>query len=950
MFLLAFGGVPFVAYAQETTLIGTITDSTGAVLPGATVTAANEATGNTFVAVTDARGAYLIPLRVGSYTLTAELTGFGSVNRPGIQLLVGQQAVVHLQLSLSSVQESVTVTGAAPLVDLTQSKVGGNVDPRQMSDLPVNGRDWMNLAILTPGARQNAVQDVPMDRGRGAFQVNLDGQQVTTTLVHGAAGSTGAMSRLSRDSIAEFEVIENRFDATQGRSSGIQVNVISKSGTNVNTGSVAGYFRDDRFNAADFIQHRVLPYSNQQISATWGGPIVKDKLHYFASWEFEHEPRGVVPSSKYPTFNIQFPGVNRQNMGSARLDYQKSTQSHLSVRTNLWRAYQPDLTTLGATLHPSTREHAVQSSEDYFGSLLTVFGTRGLNELKGGFHDLYYTREPYVQDPNSVDEWMKGFGSPQYLVQGYTLGASTTAPQFNRARKTQITDNYSLRFDGRGRHALKVGGEFLYYYNHLYFCNFCNGNLDALGGPAPANLEALFPVWNDASTWNVNALSPLARTWQQSFGNMTEISPRQTYAAWVQDDWSIHQKFTLNLGLRYDLYINALGEDVVLLPFIDGHRHAEKTNIQPRVGFAWSLSDRTVIRGGGGLYYAEVQGDHFVRTFAQQASVSIPYDGRTDFASNPWKGPAPTYEQALQYLCRINRRPGCLRTVISSKFVNPHFQIPYTYQSSIGVQRQVGSTVGIEADYVYSAGRHESIYNLWNVNLSYNPATGANYPFTDTSRLPYPDFALVNMDYSEGWSNLHSVSTALTKRYSHRWQGSATYTLSWLKDGTPAPLTVDLQPVATFPLAEDIGKQYGYAATDQRHRFVFNGIVDVGLGFQVSGLYFYGSGQRFATTWGADLRQSGESDGRLRPDGTIVPRNNFVGRPIHRVDMRLLRKFRLSSRVAVDGMVEIFNAFNHANYGSYVTQQLLKSYGQPTGNSNIAYQPRKLQLGFRCTF
>ena len=151
-------------------------------------------------------------------------------------------------------------------------------------------------------------------------------------------------------------------------------------------------------------------------------------------------------------------------------------------------------------------------------------------------------------------------------------------------------------------------------------------------------------------------------------------------------------------------------------------------------------------------------------------------------------------------------------------------------------------------------------------------------------------------------------------------------------------------------MAPDLGGEYSLAASDQRHRAVFNGIWQAGFGFQLSGLYFFGSGQRLDTTYGGDLRLTGASGGRLRPNGTVVPRNSLVGEPLHRVDLRILRRFALRSRAGVDGIVEVFNAFNHANYGSYVTQESAANYGRPTGNLNVAYQPRQLQLGFRFTF
>src|ERR1051325_8983807 len=300
---------PLAAFAQEATLSGTISDSTGGVLPGVTVTATHVATGNTFVAVTDERGGYRMPVRVGVHKVSAELTGFGTVTRE-IDLLVNQTAVINLQLAPSTLQESVTVTGEAPLIDTSQSSLGANIDPKQMSELPVNGRNFMDLTLLAPGSRQNAVAETPINSSSVniTFQLNLDGQQVTNQV----ALSFG-QPRYSRDSIGEFEFVTNRFDASQGRSSGVQVNAITKSGTNTPTGTFSGYFRDSKFNGKDPVAGVVLPYQDQQISTTFGGPIIKDRIHYFLNYEFEREPQTYVYNTPYPKFNTTLSGARRQD-------------------------------------------------------------------------------------------------------------------------------------------------------------------------------------------------------------------------------------------------------------------------------------------------------------------------------------------------------------------------------------------------------------------------------------------------------------------------------------------------------------------------------------------------------------------------------------------------------------------------------------------------------------
>lgn len=197
------------------------------------------------------------------------------------------------------------------------------------------------------------------------------------------------------------------------------------------------------------------------------------------------------------------------------------------------------------------------------------------------------------------------------------------------------------------------------------------------------------------------------------------------------------------------------------------------------------------------------------------------------------------------------------------------------------------------------------------------------------------------MNFTDGWSNYHGLETAWSKRFNGRWQASATYTLSALHDasGTTA------LPANVVP---DLGGEYTLAVGDQRHRAVLSALYHLPYAFRLSGVYFFGSGQRFATNYGGDLRDTGgTSGGRLRPDGTIVPRNNFVGSPLHRADVRIARRFVVRGRAGVDAIVEVFNLFNHANHGSYVTSESNANYSLPVQNTNVAYQPRLVQVGIR---
>jgi len=935
--------LPAIGYAQDATVRGTVTDTTGAVLPGATVTAVHEATGNTFAGVTDDRGAFHIPVRTGTYSITAALEGFAAATQSGVELLVGQQTALTLQLAVSSVAEAVTVTGAAPLIRTTQSSQASNIDPRQLSELPINGRNWLDLTMLAAGSRVNSVaSDDLMPRASvGTSQLNVDGQQVTSTI-----SATGfGQPHYARDSIAEFEFVSNRFDATQGRSAGVQVNAVTKSGTNVFAGSGSAYVRHDSMNAADFIVDRVLPYSNQQVSLTAGGPIVRDKIHFFGSYEYEREPSTQTYTTAFPSFNQDLTGSRTDPKTSGRVDYQFNSQTRLMGRfnTSRWYSQYDPRYTGGASRTPSSSESVARPSNQWFVSLTQILGTRAVNELKVGYNDFAFEAIPSAKFPDNPgnasfpSDAYVGYGAPIILFSGFRIGQQHgNAPQNNGQVQYSVRNDYTTWFNAHGRHTIKMGGEWLHQYGPYFQCTNCMGTLDLGNNPPPANVEALFPDIMNASTWNLAPLSPLVRFYQVGISavGFKQETPKEIVAAWVQNDWAMTSKLTLNLGLRYDISKGQFAERRGIEPWVSAGRKIQKDRFGPRVGFAYALNDRTVIRGGTGKYFADVsdQVSSWTERYGTgEINAQVQNDGRANFAADPWNGRGqPTYEAALLI-------PGLRKSV--SQIATPGLEVPYSYQSSIGFQRQIGSDMSFEADYVNNASRAELFQR--NINLTYNPVTGVQNPSTTAALAVRPDWGTVNAYHSQGWSDYHALQTAFSKRFTARWQVSGTYTLASLKDGTPSP-------APEINLVEDLGRQYSLAVTDQRHRAVVNGIWQVGHGLQLSGLYFYGSGMRVATTYGGGDRPRLRTAGPTA--GTIVPRNNFVGEPLHRVDFRVTQRIGLGGRTGVDAIVEVFNLFNRENYGSYTTAESNASYGRPVQNTSLAYQPRMVQLGFRLIF
>ena len=945
--------LPAFALAQEAVVSGTITDSSGAVLPGASVRAVHEATGNAFETITDERGAFRLAVRVGTVQVAVALAGFTPQTRTA-ELLIGQTAVVNVQLALSSIAESVTVTGAVPLIETTTSTIGGNVDPRQVQELPVNGRNYIALALLAPGSRTVPVaasreesEEPIADRNNNEtreFQINVDGQQVTSDL------STGGQPRYSQDAIAEFQLITNRFDATQGRSSGVQVNVITRSGTNQLSGLVRGNFRNSRFNSKNRVLNLVEPINNQQISTTLGGPILRDRLHFFVNYEYEREPRTAIWRTPYPFFNVSLEGTNSQKKAGGRVDYQLTSGMRVMGKVSggrLWEPFGPS----SATNHPAATGTTTEYNDEYLGQLTWVLSNRALNEMRVG-------KTAFGYDNHNLTTWSNHWhrsrgivwGSPRITFSSFAISPNQNYPRHNDLDGWSARDDFTYSFSAKGRHDVRAGGEYLYRSSLSTTCRQCGGIIDARGGPTPTpeQLQAWFPDPFNVDTWNLAALSPIVRSYNISTGTYLVPTDATKFGAWAQDDWQIMDRLTLNLGARYDVQLGVFANDISFPPFQDADRPDDLNNVQPRLGFAYRLTDRTVIRGGSGLYYGDaLSGDQSSSIGNTQiALLRYTNDGRPDFAANPLNGrPLPTFEEAQPLFCDNNNNArGCLvRDVREFVALPEYIELPRTWQTSIGFQRQIGQDTAVEADYIYSKGDFEKDV-VDNINLLFDPATGANLDFGVRANRPYPNWGAISMNTHMARSAYHALITGVTKRFSNRWQASATYTLAGLW-AAEAPAFSGLY-VVPFPTAPDLGGEWGLSQDDQRHRIVANGIWQVGRGFQLSGLHYFGAGIREAGIYGGDLRNTGaDFSRRLRPDGTIVPLNAIIVPAQNRTDLRVQQRINLPGRAAIDAIAEVFNIFDRPNYDIGTQENQRTQFLQP-----INAQYRSAQVGFRLTF
>ena len=979
--------MPVVAHAQEATITGTITDTTGAVLPGVTVVIVNETSGIRFEAVTDERGVFRTPARIGSYRLTSALTGFADATRAAVPVSVGQTVTVNLQMAPSGLAESVTVTAETPLIEVTTSSLGTNVSQTQMEELPVNGRNWQDLAMLAVGNKVNEVGTNEIAaQGAGTYQVNMDGQEIT----YQGGGLGNVQARFSRDAIAEFEYIANRFDASQGRSQGVQINAVTKAGTNQYLGTFGAYFRNDSLNAADHLLGEVLPYSNQQASVTHGGPIIQNKFHYFGNYEYEQQSWTTVFTTPYPSFNLQFTEPRKEHKAGLRLDYEFNPGFRASLRGAIWQNDQQlDQGFEGSSVnHPSFLVHTYRDSDQIQLTLNNVIGNRAVNEVRIGYSGLRNREEsrvPWPQHPSALSDGIVN-GSPILNFRGMRFGPPGSVPQEIQQGNYSFRDDFTFSYNAGGRHDVKVGGDYVKNSFWLLICRDCTGIYDMDLGPVPANFESFFPVWDDPETWNLDAFIPLTRRYTQGIGDFTFAVDRHQMAGWVQDDWRIGSRLTLNLGLRYDLTLNAFGENFTFDPWVQAGRPNDTNNWGPRIGAAYQLTPRTVLRGGWGKYYGWVsdQSAHGTKSWVNIVGVELLPDGRPDFNSNPFNGPQPTYDELVRRTCwdqKVNQggqRTGCIRRTVGNNLSSPNSQFPFSDQVSGGFQRQLGSDMSFEADYVYYKSHFNTVAG--NINVSWDPATGLPFATNRLNRLPFPEWGNVNMRRMSGGEDekTHTIQMGFQKRFSDNWLASATYSMTFdygidypvilpemtafpqTAGGCTAPVTWNADftqwncrtPVNFAAYGVDVyNNSEWYRTEDQVHRAVFNAVYNLPGDVMLSGLYFYGDNGFDTTTSGVDIYGvGGVIASRTRADGTIIPLRNFNKKDLHRVDLRVTKLFTFGGKFSVEPMVEVFNLFNRANFTDWVVDEQSARFGEPESPTQIAYQPRVIQLGFRARF
>ena len=967
--LFALTAIP--AYAQQTTgnITGRILDAQSAAVPGVTVTVKNSQTGFTRSDVSDAEGIYrLNALPVGTYDLTAELQGFNKVDNKGIVVNVGQSLDLGLTMNVATVQENVTVTGETPLIETRSSSVGGVVDVARIENLPLNGRQFANLAATIPGVGLGFHSD-PTKSSQFSPQINGGNGRNVNYQIDGGDNNDdtvgGLLQNFPLEAIQEFNFVTQRFKAEYGRSNGGVMNIVTKSGTNDVKGSFFTLFRDKSLNAQTFSEKinntEKQEYRRYQYGGSFGGPIVRDRAHYFAAVERTQQDttQTVNTLGLFPTQDGIYPIPIRETLLTGKATWTMSPQQYLAVRYGRNTNTQP----YGAGLRAAPSGWS--TSENTFNSINAnhnwVLGGSKLNEFIFQYADFrnfipLSSTDPWLIFPNTV-----------------TAGANPNTPQTTQQKKWQFRNDFAWSLTGMGGlgHDFKAGVNWI--HEPRLFATFN-------GGASPQ------------ITLTANDINAPAQLVTFNGGAADVNIPFDQYGLYIQDDWRVSDRLTVNLGLRYDLVdgmpidqstnpnflaFQAAGQAGAFanVPWLESFGQSprnDRNNLQPRVGVAYDLrgNGRDIVRGGWGIY------QDFGYTNSNGLFAAIDAAGghgpvfTVDVASGIRRADGSFYRASdpLSTIAHLNTVDSAL-TPLFGQVISPRLEQPYTRQTNIGWAHELDSSTAFTVDFVRVEGK--------DINIRFRANTLVDGVRRLTPIGIRPNTIAFRAAVSEGEGLYQGMIVGLRRRMSRGVDLSASYTLGKAESiiGTANDeLDANYIQDATNPTAD---VNFGPTnRTDSRHRVTLSAVLRMPWGFQVSPFFIYRSALPLQTFEGIDLnadsntnditsvayRYTGLNDdgtARFEEDGNCLTVNCSRRAPFSQLNVRISKGFRLWGTARVEAIGELFNVLNAKNPALPLTSRRLSAAGdslgnfmQPTAYAGDFQQPEQRvgQIGFRFTF
>jgi hypothetical protein len=894
--LFVFMAVPGYAQQIRGDITGKVFDEQGRVVPGATVTARNKATGAERSATTSDNGDYSISnLEPGKYDVTVQASNFSKALAKDLEVNVGAEASQNFTLKPGEVTATVEVTSEGNPIETTTSELGRNITPAEVQNLPLLNRTFANLSIVAPEARpvgtfdptKTHVGTVSFSGGDGRqVDVNVDGGDNKDNVV----GSM--LQNFAYESIQEFQVLQHRWTAESGRSVGGVVNVISKSGSNEFHGSGFINFRSQGLRAKDFFEKQTPDpkpsYNREEFGGSLGGRIIKDKLFFFGAAErFRERQNLLVNPALLPQISA-IPGV--------------------TASPTIPLPYNDTLLTVKIDHHISDKQtmfyrYAFQKNDspnDQFdpgqpGDLAN--GNTNTNKLTSFVINHTYTFSPRVlnqfsfQYQNFENNILGVTTNPNLVFPSVQSGANVNVPQQTKERKFQFRDDISFL---RGRHDMKVGINYIHTELTGFFFFGANGyQIFWFDDPLVIrnNTNGLYPQ-GFATPGAVNEI-----TFNTGAGD-TSQPPFHQLALYFQDDFKVTPKLTLNLGLRWDANIKILVDQTTnrtmqILRQLNNQRAqaiAGDANLlqrttpsykefQPRLGFAWDVNGtgRTVIRGGYGVFYDQIfqnltlfakqQGNPTIyQTVLDQVNSAVGVGQLATFryGIDPLPAPAAINNTQLEFggFGRIN---------------DPRLRDPYVQKWSLGVETKLGQNYVLSSDYVHTLGLHEN--RVLNVNPrianicdpAYPGSTPASPVCVRGATTRYFDAAFVaaglgagrleqiNMFTSTNRSRYDSWATTLRRRTA-RTLFSLSYILSSSKGwGGQPTASYSGNGIAVTPEKQFAPGEFGPTRIDERHRVVASGLFELPWGFQIAPIIQFATARPYSLNSGVDLDGDGRS-------------------------------------------------------------------------------------------
>jgi hypothetical protein len=943
-------------------LRGKVVDSSGAVLPGVSVIAKNEASGQSRETISSTDGTFsMIALNPGNYELTASLSGFKKYQRTGVRVEVGKAVSLEVPLSVGGIEEQVTVTAETPLVDTSSKQIGGVVTTQELNDIPSINRNFTSYLGTLPGVTAFISTD---SFGADSIRINGQGTQNVNYTLDGAGnndtfngGNGGAQARTPVEAVQEFQLLTSQFDAEFGASSGGVVNAVSKSGTNAFRGVLFYFNASADMRAQDYFaakQNLEKAEAKQvQFGGNIGGPIIKDKLHFFANLERIDQNRGFTQNMPARP-ELNFSGFTHDNVWNwmARVDHQINSGNTWAVR--YLRETSPQSNQYPGVTNWTKSRAEMETDTDYsiVGTLNSVIKNTRVNSLK-----LSYTKEDvFFGNPGYFDIGDQAALGPDLLFQTHRDGFSTRA---NRRMDPayQLDESFAWFVPGkRGDHDLKFGASIVHTPLHIYDASTLNGQFTFSASDAdfnPANPRT-YP-----DRLQVRVPSP-----------SDYIVTGTYYGVFVQDKWKINNRLTASLGVRWDSEILPI-EEKDNPKFSDPDDYPrDLNNFAPRVGLTWSLDEAgsSVIRGGWGQFYQKtpftfltgvvssgVYSDSFTVNFPANNVDPGPSAGR--LPTDPFLVNGPVVNRAL--LNAMFPAGTVQKNTGTVQFDNPNRTVPYTRQASIGYEKQFGTAMAASVDYI-----RNDLRDLY-LRQDLNPGTRASTARTATVTRPNPNFTAQVLEITNlGWANSNSLQFSLVKRYSRGYQYRASYTLSNTFGNTASPGNIE---TISTQVGTNLNLEAGEARTsqDRPHVLSLTGAAEIPHtgGLQVSGSFAYQSGSPFTLTDSTtDPNQNGQFEEALpagsysgaasNPDAITV--ENIGGfRGARGPDQMLLSlrgrySFKLSGNRSLQAWVDVFNVTNRVNFNTpngdrrdTATFLILRSTVNPT---------RTAQLNLRFSF